>query len=69
MRDRTAAFERVCSYIATSTGSAGAHAYAAKGLDDFASRVTSGNVVTLIDQAETLWHPEAIWTADSSDAS
>ncbi len=33
-----------------------------KGLEDFASRVTSGSVVTLIDHTETLWNPEAIWT-------
>jgi NADPH:quinone reductase-like Zn-dependent oxidoreductase len=33
-----------------------------KGLDDFASRVTSGSVVPLVDHTETLWNPEAIWT-------
>jgi NADPH:quinone reductase-like Zn-dependent oxidoreductase len=32
------------------------------GFDDFANRVTSGSVVPLIDHAETLWNPEAIWT-------
>lgn len=32
-----------------------------EGLNDFASRFTSGSVVPLIDQSETLWNPEAIW--------
>jgi NADPH:quinone reductase-like Zn-dependent oxidoreductase len=32
-----------------------------EGLNDFASRVTWGSVVPLIDQSETLWNPEAIW--------
>ncbi len=33
-----------------------------EGLEDFASRVTSGSVVALIDHTEILWSPEAIWT-------
>ena len=32
-----------------------------EGLDDFASRVSTGNVVPLIARMETLWNPEAIW--------
>jgi len=37
-----------------------------EGLEDFAERVASGNVVTLVDHTETLWNPEAIWTKRSS---
>jgi len=32
-----------------------------EGLDDFASRVTTGSVVPLIADSGTLWNPEAIW--------
>ncbi len=32
-----------------------------EGLDDFAGRVRSGDVVPVVDHAETLWNPEAIW--------
>jgi NADPH:quinone reductase-like Zn-dependent oxidoreductase len=32
-----------------------------EGLNDFASRIASGTVVPLVDHAETLWNPEAIW--------
>jgi NADPH:quinone reductase and related Zn-dependent oxidoreductases len=37
-----------------------------EGLNDFASRVTSGSVVPLIDHTETLWNPEVIWTKQPS---
>lgn len=33
-----------------------------EGLNDFASRVTSGSIVPLVDHTETLWNPEALWT-------
>lgn len=33
-----------------------------EGLKDFAERVTTGNVVPLIDHAETLWNPKTLWT-------
>ena len=32
-----------------------------EGLNDFAGRIASGTVVPLVDHAETLWNPEAIW--------
>jgi hypothetical protein len=33
-----------------------------EGLNDFASRVSSGSVVPLVDHTESLWNPESIWT-------
>ncbi len=33
-----------------------------EGLKDFEERVTTGSVVPLIDQTETLWNPETVWT-------
>jgi NADPH:quinone reductase-like Zn-dependent oxidoreductase len=35
-------------------------------LNDFASQVTSGKVIPLIDHVETLWKPEGIWAKRSS---
>jgi hypothetical protein len=32
-----------------------------EGLENFASRMTTGSVVPLIARTETLWNPEAIW--------
>jgi hypothetical protein len=33
-----------------------------EGLKDFEERVTTGSVVPLIDQTETLWNSETVWT-------